>query len=65
MPGELWNGGILFVLVKEPSGSEAPISTERCLRYLGLEAGSSEVIETLGSVEDGDFKGDKKGSATC
>ncbi len=27
---------------------------------LTLEAGSSEVIEILGSVEEGDFKGDKK-----
>jgi hypothetical protein len=37
-----------------------PLTTERYLRSLGMAVGSSEVVETLGRLEKGDFQGDKK-----
>lgn len=57
---ELYRAGHPVAEIQRRLRHEAPTTTERYLRSLGLEVGSSEVIETLGSLEKGDFKGDKK-----
>ena len=63
---ELYRAGHPVAEIQRRLRHEAPTTTERYLRSLGLEVGSSEVVETLGSLEKGDFKGDKKeGAATC
>jgi integrase len=63
---ELYRAGHPGAEIQRRLRHKAPTTTERYLRSLGLEIGSSEVIDTLGNLEKGDFRGDmKKGSATC
>ena len=61
---ELYRAGHPVAEIQRRLRHEPPTTTERYLRSMGLEVGSSEVIDTLGNLEKGDFRGDmKKGSA--